>query len=236
VKKILLGIIAIVMMTACGASEQELFDEGVKSLEAGDFSKAVAYFDRVIEKNESNTSAHNARGVAFFQLGKFDEAIVAFTNSIRIDASSYKPFFNRGNAYLEKKAFKEAVRDYNYANGLDPQQTDIYYNRGLALLATEDYEDAIIDFDQALQVNPNQGLVHFNKAKAQLGNRDPLGGIQSLINTVNLEKENAAAYYLLGVTQLSALSQKEDGCANLKMAFNLGYADAQTWIDDFCQE
>ena len=80
------------MMTACGASEQELFDEGVKSLEAGDFPKAVGYFDRVIEKNESNTSAHNARGVAFFQQGKFDEAIVAFTNSIRIDSISYKPF------------------------------------------------------------------------------------------------------------------------------------------------
>jgi tetratricopeptide (TPR) repeat protein len=143
---------------------------------------------------------------------------------------------NLVSEYLEIKAFKEAVRDYNYANGLDPQQTDIYYNRGLALLATEDYEDAIIDFDQALQVNPNQGLVHFNKAKAQLGNRDPLGGIQSLISTVNLDKDNAAAYYLLGVTQLSALSQKEDGCANLKMALNLGYADAQTWIDDFCQE
>ena len=137
---------------------------------------------------------------------------------------------------MEKKAFKEAVRDYNYANGLDPQQTDIYYNRGLALLATEDYEDAIMDFDQALQVNPNQGLVHFNKAKAQLGNNDPLGGIQSLINTVNLDADNAAAYYLLGVTQMSALSQKEEGCANLKMALSLGYADAQTWIDDFCQE
>ena len=224
------------MMTACGASEQELFDEGVKSLEKSEFSKAIGYFDRVIEKNDSNTSAHNAKGVALFQNGNFDEAVVSFTNSINIDSTSYKPFFNRGNAYLEKKAFKEAVRDYNFANGLDPEQTDIYYNRGLALLALEEYEDAIMDFDMALQVNPNQALVHFNKAKAQLGNSDPLGGMESLVYSINLDGENGAAYYLLGVTQLSALSQKEDGCANLKMALSLGYGDAKTWVDDFCQD
>jgi tetratricopeptide (TPR) repeat protein len=235
VKNIFLGIILLAIMASCGASEQELFDEGVSHLEVGDYGKAIGYFDRVIEKNESNTSAHNAKGVAFFQQGKFDESIIAFSNSIRLDSTSYKPFFNRGNAYLEKKAYKEAIRDYNFANGLDPQQIDIYYNRGLALLALEEYEDAIMDFDISLQVDPNQALVQFNKAKAQLGNNDPLGGMESLINTINLNGENAAAYYLLGVTQMSALGQKEDGCANLKMALSLGYADAQTWIDDFCQ-
>ncbi|MFD2033329.1 tetratricopeptide repeat protein [Belliella marina] len=223
-------------MAGCGASEQELFDHGVESLEKAEFSKAIGYFDRVIEKNELNTSAHNAKGVALFQQGKFDEAVVAFTGSINIDSTSYKPFFNRGNAYLEKKAYKEAVRDYNFANGLDPQQTDIYYNRGLALLALEEYEDAVMDFDLALQVNPNQALVQFNKAKAQLGNNDPLGGMESLVNAINLDGENGAAYYLLGVTQLSALGQKEDGCANLKMALSLGYEDAKTWVDDFCQD
>nr|WP_245812655.1 tetratricopeptide repeat protein [Belliella buryatensis] len=235
-KHLLIGLVILTFMGACGANEQELFDQGVTQLEASEYNKAIGYFDRVIEKNESNTSAHNAKGVAYFQQGKFDEAIVAFTTSIRLDSSSYKPFFNRGNAYLEKKAYKEAIRDYNFANGLDPQQLDIYYNRGLALLALEEYEDAIMDFDIALQANPNQALVQFNRAKAQLGNNDPLGGMESLINAINLDSNNGPAYYLLGVTQMSALGQKEEGCANLKMALSLGYKEAQTWVDDFCQD
>ena len=122
------------------------------------------------------------------------------------------------------------------ANGLDPQQVDVYYNRGLALLGLEEYEDAIFDFDVVLQANPEQALAQFNKAKAQLGNNDPVGAIESLFNTVNLDKRNGAAYYLLGVTQMSAFGQKEDGCANLKMALSLGFTEAKSWVDDFCQE
>jgi tetratricopeptide (TPR) repeat protein len=176
------------------------------------------------------------KGWHLFQQQKYDDAINAFTKSIDADPSSYKPFFNRGNAYLEKKDFKNALLDYNMANGLDPQQVDVYYNRGLALLGLEEYEDAIFDFDVVLQANPEQALAQFNKAKAQLGNNDPVGAIESLFNTVNLDKRNGAAYYLLGVTQMSAFGQKEDGCANLKMALSLGFTEAKSWVDDFCQE
>jgi tetratricopeptide (TPR) repeat protein len=131
--------------------------------------------------------------------------------------------------------FIAAVSDYNMANRLDPAQTDIYYNRGLALLGLEEYEDALFDFDAALQVNPNQALVHFNRGKAQLGNNDPGGAMESLTNAVNLDGKNAAAYYLLGVTRMSALGEKKEGCADLKMAMSLGYTEAKTWIDDFCE-
>ncbi len=225
-----------IVLVSCAPTEQELFDEGIKMMESEQPEKSIEFFDRVIEKNEENTAAYNAKGVALFQQKKYDEAIEAFTSSIKLDSASYKPFFNRGNAYLEKKAFKEAIVDYNYANALDPNQTDIYYNRGLALLGLEKYEDAVFDFDMALQQNRDQPLVHFNKAKAQLGNNNPLAAMESLINTVNLDNRNAYAYYLLGVTQMSALSQKEEGCANLKMALSLGYAESKTWIDDFCGE
>ncbi|WP_373496076.1 tetratricopeptide repeat protein [Aquiflexum sp.] len=224
------------LILSCSPSEQELFDEGIKLLEASQYQQSVSYFDRAIEKNPENTSALNAKGVALFQQGKYDDAITAFSESISKDSTSYKPFFNRGNAYLEKKMYKESLLDYNMANGLDSKQIDVHYNRGLALLGLEEYEDAIFDFDIVLQSYPDQALAHFNKAKAQLGNNDPVGAIESLVNTVNLDNRNGAAYYLLGVTQMSAFGQKEDGCANLKLSLNLGFAEAKSWIDDFCKE
>jgi tetratricopeptide (TPR) repeat protein len=121
------------------------------------------------------------------------------------------------------------------ASGLDPAQTDVYYNRGLALLGMEAYEDALLDFDAALQVNPNQALVYFNKGKAQIGFNDPAGALQSLTNSVNLDGKNGAAYYLLGVTRMSALGEKEEGCVDLKMALSLGYTEAKSWLDEFCK-
>lgn len=209
--------------------------EAMSKMDNGDWTAAVTYFDRALEKNPGNAVALNAKGVALFQMEKFEEAIPVFSLSIQSDSINYKPWFNRANANLELENFKSAVGDYNMANGLDPSQTDIYYNRGLALLGIEAYEDALLDFDAALQVNPNQALVHFNKGKAQVGNNDPVGALESLTNAVNLDNKNGAAYYLLGVTRMSALGQKEEGCAELKMALSLGYTEAKTWIDDFCE-
>ncbi len=234
-KKIGVFLILIATVIACSPSEEELFEEGISQLESQNYTEAIKYFDRVIDTNPSHTSAQNAKGVAYFELRNWDKAIEAFNASIAADSSSYKPFFNRGNAYLEKQEFTRAVIDYNYANGLDPQQKDIYYNRGLALLGLESYEDAIVDFDMALQANPNQPQVYFNRAKAQLGNNNPLGALESLTNSVALDQSNGAAFYLLGITQLSALEQKEEGCANLKMALSLGYSGAKDWIDKFCE-
>lgn len=235
VRKSVLFVFLFAMIFACSPSEQELMDEGIKLLEASELEKSIEFFDRVLEKNANNTTALNAKGVALYQLKKYDAAIEAFTLSISADSTSYKPFFNRGNAYLEKKSFKEAVMDYNQANGLDPSVLDVNYNRGLALLGMESYEDAIFDFDQVIQQDPNRALAHFNKAKALLGNNDPVAAANSLVATVNLDKQNGPAYYLLGVTQMSAFGQKEEGCANLKMALSLGFSEAKTWIDDFCK-
>ena len=233
-KKINIFIVLFLFIMACSPSEEQLFDEGIQRLESQQFDQAVDFFNRLIEINPEHQSAYNAKGVAFFEMGEWDRAIESFDRSIALDSTSYKPFFNRGNAHMEKEEFTKAIIDYNFANGLDPQQKDIYYNRGLALLGLESYEDALVDFDMALMTNPNQPQVHFNKAKAQLGNNDPLGAMESLTNAISLDSRNAAAYYLLGITEMSALDRKEEGCANLKMALSLGYTGAKDWVDKFC--
>lgn len=225
----------VLAMMGCVPSQEELLQEGINQLEAGEFEKAIGYFDRVIEVDSGSFAAWNIKGVAFFEMQQYDKSIEAFNQAVSLDSTSYKPFFNRGNAFLEKKAFKEAIMDYNFANGLDPSQSDIHYNRGLALLGMEAYEDALFDFEISLQSNPNQPQAHFNKAKALLGNNDPMGAISSLTDVINLDKRNGAAYYLLGVTQMSALGNKEEGCAHLKMALSLGYLAAKEWTDEFCQ-
>ncbi|WP_317174899.1 tetratricopeptide repeat protein [Pararhodonellum marinum] len=234
-----LGIFILVMaFGACSPTDEELFQEGVKELESGDYPKSISYFDRLIERDAQNTSALNAKGVAYFEMQEWDKAIEAFNASIQLDSTSYKPFFNRGNAYLEKKEYGKAVVDYNFANGLDPQQGDIYYNRGLALLGMESYEDAIFDFDIVLQGTPDFAQAHFNKGKAQLGNNEPIAALESLIRSTDLDPRNGAAYYLLGVTELSVFGdeKKIDGCAHLNKALSLGFGEAKSWIDEFCKE
>ncbi|WP_114749546.1 tetratricopeptide repeat protein [Pleomorphovibrio marinus] len=233
---ILLPIILTSFLVSCSPSTEELVEEGFKSLGAGEFDKAAEYFQRAVEISPQEAQAYNGLGVAYFEKQNFSEAIDAFDEAIALDSSNYKPFFNRGNAKLELQRYKEAVADYNLASALDAGVVDIYYNRGLALLGMEQYEDALFDFEMATEGNPQSSQVHFNKAKAHLGNNDPINAISSLNEVISLDKRNGPAFYLLGVTEMSALGKKEEGCANLKMALSLGYTAAKDWIDDFCQE
>jgi len=235
-KYLLKYFVFLLFITSCQPSAEDLFEAGVAALEKQEYQQSIEYFDRVVEIEENNPTAWNARGVAFFEMEAWDEAIDSFSRSIDLDSANYKPYFNRGNALMEKDSFKEALYDYNMANGLDFNQPDIYYNRGLALLGLEMYDDALVDFDMALRANPEDTRVLFNKAKALLGNNDPLTAISILNEVVSLDQRNAAAYYLLGVTEMSALGNKEAGCTQLKMALSLGYTQAKEWIDEFCEE
>jgi tetratricopeptide (TPR) repeat protein len=136
---------------------------------------------------------------------------------------------------MELNNYKAALADFNLAAALDPSQLDILFNRGTTLLTMEAYEDALLDFQAVVQQEPNYAEAHFRLAKANLGMNDPIHGMESLTNTVNLDPKNGEAYYLLGVTRMSALGQKNEGCADLKMALSLGYQEAETWIKDFCE-
>jgi tetratricopeptide (TPR) repeat protein len=136
---------------------------------------------------------------------------------------------------MKLERYKEALADFNLAAALDPSQLDIFFNRGTTLLTMEAYEDAMLDFQTVVKADPENAEAHFRLAKASLGMDDPIHGLESLAQTVNLDPKNAEAYYLLGVTRMSALGQKNEGCADLQMALSLGYTQAATWINDFCQ-
>ncbi len=235
-KNIWSSFIVLFFLISCQPSSEELFEAGIVALDEQDFDTAIGHLNRLVENDTSHAPAWNARGVIFFQTGKWDDAIDSFSRSIELDENNYKPFFNRGNVYMEKEEYKKALVDYNRANGLDFNQVDIYYNRGLALLGLEMYEDALIDFDKALHANPEQPQVLFNKAKAHLGNNDPLTAIATLEELIRIDKRNGAAFYLLGVTEMSALGNKDKGCEYLQTALSLGYTQAKDWIDEFCAE
>lgn len=231
----ILGLLSVSLF-ACSPNEDDLLKAGIEKMDSQAWQDAIVSFDQLLEINPNHAQALNAKGVALFQQGKVKEAIPVFDLAIQADSTSYKPWFNRGNARMKLEEFKLALADFNIASALDPNQTDVFFNRGTALLNMEEYEDALLDFQTVVQAKPEQAEAHFRKAKAELGMNDPIHGMESLTHAVNLDPENAEAYYLLGVTRMSALGQKNEGCADLKMALSLGYADAETWIKDFCEE
>ncbi|WP_236139498.1 tetratricopeptide repeat protein [Mongoliitalea daihaiensis] len=235
-KKQLLCWLSLIWLASCSPSADELFQEGIRHLEESDYQKAITYFDRAIDKQADFTSALNAKGIALIQLAQYDRAIETLNRSIKIDSLSYKPYYNRGNAWFEKGEYRAAVMDYNTANGLEPGVLDIYFNRGVALMGMEEYEDAIFDFEILIQENPEHPRAWFNKGKSEFWNNDPVSSINSLTRAVDLDNSNGEAYYLIGTIQMSAFNMVDEGCVSFKMARSLGYADAQTWIDDFCKE
>jgi len=234
-KPIYFGFFLVILMIACGPSNEELLTRTREYMDQGDYSHALPLLDRLIENNSKNQMAYNMRGIARLELGQTDNAISDFDFCVVLDSNDYRAYYNRGNAYYQIERFKEAVYDYDKALRLEPKEPDVYINRGNALAQQEKYPDAIQDYSFALRLDEQNYLTHFN-----------LGRTYYLIDSLELAKryfENcllihdtyAPAYYFLGMIAIEH-DNPELSCQMLKKAEDLGYEQAKKIINLYCEQ
>jgi Flp pilus assembly protein TadD len=82
VKHLWIFCLLLISISACAPSEEELLKVGLEKMNTQNWADAVAQFDQVLEKNPTQTTALNAKGVALFQQGKIKEAIPLFDQAI----------------------------------------------------------------------------------------------------------------------------------------------------------
>ncbi len=127
----------------------------------GDYAGAVVRYSKIIQKNDEDDYAYNARGLAKIALREYYEAIGDFNRAIELNPSAPNPRNNLGLAkyYLGDKT--GAVKDYTKALELAPSMTVALKNRGQVYLEDENYELGAKDFSQAVKLSPEDGVAHF---------------------------------------------------------------------------
>ena len=147
---------------------QDLFNQGVKKTERGDFKSAIKDFNEVLQINPTFIEAYCNRGIARAELGDYKGAMADFDSALSLNPAHADAYDKRGTVRAQMGDQKGALVDFDQALQREPNLVDAYYNRGLAHTQLGNFQEAIADYNQAIRINPtlaeaygNRGFVHY---------------------------------------------------------------------------
>ncbi|WP_310490082.1 hypothetical protein [Chamaesiphon sp. VAR_69_metabat_338] len=112
-------------------------------------------------------------------------------------------FYGRGTVRYRYHDHVGALADYNLALELNPQLAAAYTARAISYIHLDRLTDAIADSDRAVELHPDLQVAYHTRAVARSYGGDNTGAIADFTRCTQLAP-SAAAYYNLGVTQLTS--------------------------------
>src|SRR6266705_3300568 len=133
----------------------EFFRDGLSFLSKDDCEKALPYFQRATESDNTYAEAWAQAGFCNEKLGRHAEAIEASKRAVNIRPSA-ESYFNIGLAYYYQKQYREAEAAYRQAIKLDPYNAaDAYYALGLTYRDSRQFDDEIQAYKHAIRLKPD---------------------------------------------------------------------------------
>ncbi|RAJ94342.1 Tfp pilus assembly protein PilF [Larkinella arboricola] len=226
-------LLGMALLQACTSSEEKLA-EGRALMQQGKFRDAIQPLNDAINADGGNFEAFNSRAVAYFELKDYENALLDYEHAIKLSPDFYKPYYNRAKLKTARGETDAALKDFSEAIRRAPDVSDIYLDRGQLFANTGNLNSALSDFNQAIERDPKNSLAYFNRGNIRFQQDEFTEALDDFTKTVQLDAKFGKAFNALGVTQIM-LNQRETGCLSLKQAKQLGYAEAQTYITEYCQ-
>jgi tetratricopeptide (TPR) repeat protein len=158
----------IILMAFCvygmGAVAQEdaekLFKKGMERQQAGEFSDAIAAYDKALETDSTLVKAYLQRGFCKVANKDYQGGIDDYTKLISYDPSHTWAYISRGSARNRLNDFKNALADFDKALELDPKNQEAFNNRGFSKKGLGDFEGACNDWHQSRKMgNEEAGII-----------------------------------------------------------------------------
>jgi Tfp pilus assembly protein PilF len=137
---------------AKGSTSRDYYKSGLAYTAQTDFYRAIAAYNKAIERNPNYAPAYLDRGVAYGALGNFDHALAEFNRAIELDPSDPYIYMNRANVYQFKRQSEKVLADYSRAMELNPELAEAFLERGLFYKSLGHPGEAIQDFERFLAI------------------------------------------------------------------------------------
>ena len=181
---------------------EQLFQEGLRALDANLGSAAVDAFEAILATGFTNATLLGTYGNALRQCGRAEDAVVACRQAVGMEPQTLGWQLNLAAAELACGRWQSAVDLYEEARESWPEDADVHFNLGTAWLAGRHYERAVEALERALALNPGLAKVWENLGAARklLGDLD--GYLSAYEEAVRIAPDNAEACWNLGVALL----------------------------------
>jgi tetratricopeptide (TPR) repeat protein len=130
------------------------------SLQKGDIDNAIAQYQKALEINSNDASAHSDLGTAFLQKKEVDEAIAQYQKAHEINPTYALTDYNLGIAFIQKGEVDDAIAQFQKALEMNPRLPAALNSLGLALVQKGQLDEAITLYKKAEEIDPTYALVH----------------------------------------------------------------------------
>ena len=128
-----------------------LTHQGISLYELDDYRKAIAFFNKVIRKDNKAVVAHYYRGLSRHALGQFKKAIDDYDIVIHLYPDE-EVYVNRSLSRIALEDYKIAIRDCDEAIRINPLNSEAFEAKGIAKIKSGDTISGNEDIDEARQL------------------------------------------------------------------------------------
>ena len=138
-----------------GAGPDELFRQGVRAEDAGQWQLARHLYERALAAGEPEPETCFNLGNVLYELDRKRAAARRYLQAVALDAEYVESLNNLGNALAESGWLNEAVRAYRRALQLEPAYADAHSNLAETLVYLGRYAEARLHWTAYLAVDPH---------------------------------------------------------------------------------
>jgi tetratricopeptide (TPR) repeat protein len=147
---------------------QEVFNQGVQALNAGQLDTAEKAFLRVLNEGGKVAYVHNNLGIVYQQRRERERALAQFREAIRLQPDYAAPRVLMGSILLAMGRFPEAARELETAVKLQPQDLLARLQLAKAYRRGEDFPGVIEQFQVLQELAPQEPEYVYQSGKAYL--------------------------------------------------------------------
>jgi superkiller protein 3 len=177
------------------------WDEGVKSYNAKDYTKALASFQEALRLNPAYAEASHHIGMSRYQLKQYAEAIVAFENAIKL--KYLNPHYSHewiGDTYDQLKQPDKAIAAFREAVRLKPDYAQAFQKIGSCHYALKQYTEALTAYQAALKLKPDSAVYHASAGDSYSALKQYGKAILLYGESVRIDPKYDYAWNIMGVS------------------------------------
>jgi tetratricopeptide (TPR) repeat protein len=163
-----------------GRDDRAFLNRGVVREKLGDFSGALADYDRAIDLRSDNPLAFNNRGLIKHRLGDYQGALSDFNRAVESKRDRFLLYLFYGNRAITKNSLADyvgAIADTSAAVRMRPNYYLAYHTRGMAKWKMGDSQGALMDMNSAVDIAPDNPLAYVTRSELKSSLGDDRGSI-----------------------------------------------------------
>ena len=168
-------------------SEDPDLVEGLKYFQAGDFTKAIEFFEKGSAKFPESVEVNYDLGVSYLRSGRADEAIARLRKALALNPNLIDAYFALGECHFARGETQNALDVFSRALEIQPDNSQVYYNLGIIYYKNDKTDDAVRSFEKARELNPKFTSTYYQLGLALIKKGDFAKAIEAFEIFLSLE-------------------------------------------------